>query len=410
MAADNLTDERIRRLKPGPNGAFLWDAKLSGFGVRVTPSGTKSFVVGFRTGRRWRLKAIGRVGEMALSVARDHAREMLVAVRKGVDPVAESEARRNALTVRTMLDRWMKEHSERENRPATIAKNRALIRRNLQGAISRIPAAVVKRADVDNLKSQLRAKPVEFNRTLALLRAAFNWAIRNEVAGVDTNPAASVRPYAEQPRDRVLSPDELRRIAAALSELEAQGANKYAVLAVRLLAMTGWRISEVLGLRWQDLRPDRGEALLIDTKTGTRWASISTEALAILDGIQRVGEHVFPGRSRAGGLGYGAVADTLKRACKRAGVADVSPHVFRASAATAMAEAGASVFALRDAFGWKGLAMPQRYVKRAAQSAREAVAQYGARTAAILGGSAEGEIVDIGPKQGGNKWRMKPAR
>ncbi len=74
---------------------------------------------------------------------------------------------------------------------------------------------------------------------------------------------------------------------------------------------------------------------------------------------------------------------------------DVSPHVFRASAATAMAEAGASLFALREAFGWTGLAMPNRYVKRAAQSAREAVAQHGARTAAIMAGKPAAEVLEF---------------
>jgi integrase len=395
MPTVTLTDKRIRDLQPEAKTTFLWDAKLPGFGVRITRAGTKAFVVGYRSGRRWRLTTIGRVGAMSLPDAKKEARETLVAVRHGADPVAERAARRDALTLGALLDRWMTEHSEPNNRPSTIAKNRALIRRNLGGPLANTAAAEVTATDIEKLKTRLRAKPVEFNRTLSLLCAIFNFAVRREM--VDRNPTASVTRYREQPRDRVLSADELRRIAGALADLEAVGANRSAVLAVRLLAMTGWRISEIRGLRWEDLCPDRGEALLVDTKTGTRWASISTEALAMIAETPRRGDYVFPGRSKAGNLGYSAISDVVRRTCNRAKVADVSPHTFRASAATSMAEAGASLFALREAFGWTGLAMPNRYVKRAAQSAREAVAQHGARTAAIMGGKPAAEVVEIVP-------------
>ena len=64
-----------------------------------------------------------------------------------------------------------------------------------------------------------------------------------------------------------------------------------------------------------------------------------------------------------------------------------------------MAEAGASVFALRDIFGWTTLEMPNRYVKRAAQSAREAVAKHGARTAAIMGGQPPAEVLEMDKTQ-----------
>ena len=90
-----------------------------------------------------------------------------------------------------------------------------------------------------------------------------------------------------------------------------------------------------------------------------------------------------------------SAASLLAKVCERSGVTDATPHTFRASAATAMAEAGASVFALRDAFGWKGLAMPNRYVKRAARSAREAVEQHGRRTAALLRGEDDAEVLEL---------------
>ena len=399
MATVNLTDKRVRDLRSEGKDVFLWDARMPGFGVRVTPAGAKSFVLHYRVGRHSRRITVGRIDshKVGLEQARQEAREMLRAIGKGRDPVAERRARRDAMTLGELLETWMDEHSRVNNRPATIKKNEALIRRNLGGQLGKTPAADVTDADVEKLKARLRAKPVEFNRCLSLLRAAFNFAVRRKL--VKFNPTAPVRPYPEQPRERVLSGDELQRLAAALDAMEAEGWNRWAIYAVRLLAMTGWRISEIQKLRWADLRPDRCEALLVDTKTGTRWATISSEALAMLDRVPRKDGNlfIFSGRKKGQHLSYNAVADALNEACKRAGVEDVSPHVFRASAATAMAEAGASPFALRDIFGWKGLAMPARYVKRAQQSAREAVAQHGARTAAIMAGKPKAEVVEIEP-------------
>jgi integrase len=390
-----LTDKRVRDLQPQAKIVFLWDTKLSGFAVRITPAGTKAFVVGYRIGRRWRLTTIGRVGEMSLSDAKKVAQETLVAVRHGADPVAERAARRDALTLGALIDRWIQEHSEVNNRQSTVKHQRALIRRNLSGRLAAIAATEITAADIEKVKTRLRSKPVEFNRFLALLRAAYNFALKREL--VERNPTAPVARYREQPRDRILSADELRRIAVALTEIEAEGANRSAVVAVRLLAMTGWRISEIINLHWEDLSPDRGEVFLADTKTGSRWATISVEALALLADAPRQGDAVLPGKSTAGHISYATVARVLDRACERAEVPDVSSHTFRATAATAMAEAGTSVFALRDVFGWTTLEMPNRYVKRAAQSAREAVAQHGARTAAIMGGQPSADVVEIDP-------------
>ena len=182
-----LTDKRVRDLQPEAKTVFLWDARLPGFGVRITPAGTKAYVVGYRVRRRWRLTTIGRVGETSLSAARSVAKEMLVAVRRGADPVAERAARRDSLTVGALIDRWMKEHSEVNNRPSTVKHQRALIRRNLSRPFAAIAAADITAADIEKIKTRLRSKPVEFNRFLALLRAAYNFALKRELVARNPN-------------------------------------------------------------------------------------------------------------------------------------------------------------------------------------------------------------------------------
>ncbi len=399
-----LTKTRVEALKPADKEYFVWDGEIPGFGVRVRPSGSKSYVVKYRVhgGRRGaqRRSSIGKPSVLPTEQARTKARTILAEVANGGDPFGERERRRSAPTMAEMFEKFMAEHSEVENRPATIAKNRALWRRNLEGELAKRRVEDITSSDISRLKARLKPTPVEFNRCLSLLKTAFKLAVGWQWrAG---NPASSVKPYKEEPRERTLAPDEIRRIARALNTMEAEGANPHAVAAVRLLALLGWRISEIRSLRWENISWERVEVLLPNTKTGTRTAPLSPEALDVLRSAPRISEWVLPGRDTAAALGHEAIARLLKKVCDRAKVIDVTPHVFRASAATDMAEAGASVFALREAFGWEGLAMPNRYVKRAARVGREAVEQHGRRTAALLRGDDDAEVVEMKRGRGGD--------
>jgi hypothetical protein len=99
MAGEKLTKRVVDALKaPEPSKvgvkvreSFVWDRELRGFGVQVMPSGLKSFVIQYRTPEgRHRRVVIGRYGLMTVEEARTLAHEQLVAVSKGVDPVAEA--------------------------------------------------------------------------------------------------------------------------------------------------------------------------------------------------------------------------------------------------------------------------------------------------------------------------------
>ena len=397
-----LTDARIRDLKPAAAEYFVWDIEVPGFGVRVRPTGAKSYVLKYRVhggrGGAQRRSSIGKPSAVGVDKARKIARAHLVAVAEGKDPFGERRERRNAATMAELFDRVMEEHSTVENRPRTQEKNRLLIKKHLGPAFGERRVPEVTEGEIRALKAKMVGKPIAFNRSLSLLkmclRFAVQWKLRTD------NPASGIKPYPETPRERMLDGDEVRRLARALDAVEAEGGRPHAILAIRLMLFLGWRISEVRSLRWDNLNLSRGEAWLPDTKTGARTAVLSAQAVDLLSAAPRMGEYVLPGRRPGTPLGYHAIARMLDAVCARAEVAEVTPHTFRASAATAMAEAGATVFALRDAFGWKGLAMPNRYVKRAAQSAREAVAEHGRRTSEIIGSDQSATVYTLKATRG----------
>jgi len=108
MAGEKLTKRIVDALKaPEPSKVgvkvrehFLWDRELRGFGVQVMPSGLKSFVIQFRSPEgKNRRSVIGRYGLMTVEEARKIAHEKLVAVSKGVDPVAQEAKAAGLITV-----------------------------------------------------------------------------------------------------------------------------------------------------------------------------------------------------------------------------------------------------------------------------------------------------------------------
>ncbi|MFC1491840.1 Arm DNA-binding domain-containing protein [Nitrospinota bacterium] len=88
--------KRIDTLRPPQKGnAFYWDDELPGFGVRVTASGIKAYVLNYRVKGRERRMTIGRHGEIAPAKARDEAMRLKAEARAGMDPLAERERGRS---------------------------------------------------------------------------------------------------------------------------------------------------------------------------------------------------------------------------------------------------------------------------------------------------------------------------
>ncbi|WP_348763717.1 Arm DNA-binding domain-containing protein [Hyphomonas atlantica] len=101
-----FTKRMIEALEPADKDYFVWDGELSGLGIRIFPTGRKQFVLQYRYGRTSRRMSLGRFGAIMPDQARGLALEAMVKLRKDVDPMAEKRAKRTALTVRELADRF----------------------------------------------------------------------------------------------------------------------------------------------------------------------------------------------------------------------------------------------------------------------------------------------------------------
>lgn len=362
-----LTKRAVEASAPGVSDRWLWDAELPGFGLRVKPSGVRTYVVQYRnqSGRTRRL-ALGQHGVITAEQARQLARQRLGEVAAGSDPSAERQARRKAMTVSQACDRYVEEYAEIHKKKSSVKEDRRLIEKRIRPELGPLPLEGVTRDDVLRLHLALKRTPYEANRAVALLSKLFNlaegdWGVRP--AG--SNPCHKLRRYKEEKRTRFLSAGELGRLGETLDKAEADGSESSAViLAIRLLALTGCRLGEIRKLRWEDVRLADGVLSLRDAKRGARDVPLGREAVARLRRTERQGEFVVLSSSGDREMGESTLEAAWRRLRIKAQL-DTRLHDFRHTVGTyAGAMPNTSAFLVRDLLGLKTMAMTDRYVER----------------------------------------------
>ena len=382
-----LTERVIRDALPGSKPWFLWDGQVTGLGCKVAPSGRKTFVLFYRVGRRKHLATLGRCSDMALRDARDLARRELTRIRSGEGDVLERRRReRDAPTVNDALEKFFT-----ETVPQRIAAGRFTERtgreyrwhaqRYVAPALGALQVSAVTRHDVEKLASTLDDRPSQRNRVLAFVSRIFTLAERWEWRRQHTNPVRGIERAREEPRRRVLSDDELTALSFALEEAESW--RLPSVAAIRVAALTGLRISEVIAMRWADVDFESGRVHLRSTKTGSRVHDLPEAAVTEVRGLPRINEWVFT-YGRPAPVTYRTVRYHFSQIAASAGLADVRLHDLRRTLITTAAASGANAFVIQALLGHRTMQMAARYVQEAGLAVREAREGAGGRVAARL--------------------------
>ncbi len=317
----------------------FFDTTLPGFSVRVSPSGRKSFCVLYRRGRRLRRLTIGRHSVLSLKQAREIAREALVEVAKGGDPAARKIEDRKAPTFAELASEYLERYAKPNKR--SWCEDQRIIQNKLNPVLGRIPAKDITRADVRRLLDDIvrRPAPVEANRTHALLRKLYNWAISQDL--VEHTPCFGLpRPAKERPRHHVLSEDDLRRFWEGL---EAEGRSTSAIFKLRLL--TAQRGGEVHSMEWTHV--DLESAWWTIPSEHSKNAlphrvPLSPPAIALLKevhGLSSFSKWIFP--NQKGDFHINTLQRAVERIRRRTGV-DFRGHDLRRTAASFMTSMGIS--------------------------------------------------------------------
>ena len=373
-----LTDANVAKLTPSAREYTVWDTRHSGLGVRVRPSGHRSFVYCRQGEVDTRRITLGPTG---LTNVRD-ARRQCVAIDVGAR--SDLEERGATLTFgefvagpgRVCLDRC---------KPSTQKADRWALKARLVPSFGSRPLDRITRAHVTRWFDEYsRTAPGGANHVLDLLRRILNHAVA--CGHLQTNPTRGVKPNPRRKLTRFLSHEEVRRLHHALDHCAArQPTCTPQADIIRLLLLTGCRKSEIVTLRWQDV--DGDTLNLADAKTGPRQVFLNAPARTILGRQPRAGNaHVFPSPSRPGRPLSGDLK--LWRSVRReAGIEDVRLHDLRHTFASHAVLRGIPLPVVSRLLGHKRPSMTLRYAHVGDRETEAAAERIGAAIARALDSS-----------------------
>ncbi len=282
-----LTNHAISAARPRASEYTLWDSALNHFGLRVYPSGVRSFIVQIRVQGRMRKFALGRFPATGITEARKQAAALLARIWSG-EPIAPVRKSRAAL-FRDFAVRY-RERRKGRWKPSSLETFDIYLRNRLMPHFGRLRLDTIDHVRVSAWFDAVSAeKPGAANRAFEILRAMLNTARQwGELDESLPDACANIVKNKKKPVARYLSREELNRLGAVLDRHEEN--HPWPVAAIRLLTLTGARLSEILNLRWGEigeLSVNGATARLTDSKTGPRTVWLGPDAARLLARLPR---------------------------------------------------------------------------------------------------------------------------
>jgi integrase len=327
MATGKITLAKLNGLE-----GWLWDERVCGWGVRKQKRGIFYYVRGRCAGRQV-MHSIGRHGApWTVETARAKALELLATLANGANPFAEAEPTGGDAIFGSEAERYLV-RKQASLAPRTYVE----VRRHLCDyslPLHKLPIGEIDRRAIAVLLGQIETSSgaSSRNRLRSSLSAFWAWAIAEGLC--ENNPVQGTMKADEgTSRDRVLTPDELRKLWAAL------GDNRFSEI-IRLLLLTACRRTEIGNLTWDEIDLTRKLIVLAPARTKNGRGlelPLSTQALAVIDRTPRRNTTRFLFSDVNGYKGWDQ--DKL-RLDARLGIAPYKIHDLRRTAATGMAELG----------------------------------------------------------------------
>lgn len=365
MASIHISKRTIDAAQAGNRDQYFWDDELSGFGVKITPRGRKVYLVQYRLGGRkgrTRRVTIGVHGRITADQARIEAKRLLGLIATGIDPAEQKQQWRDQPTFGQLMTVFLSEHVDAKLKASTAEEYKRLERLHLPTQLKGRFVADVARPDVTRLHHLLRDKPYQGNRLIAMLSKFFNWCEKHGYRPDGSNPCRHIEKYKEKKRERFLSQEELARLGVALAETKQEKtATPWAIAAIRLLMLTGARLSEILTLQWDYIDFDHSNARLPDSKTGAKTIHLNAPAMEVLADIPRFDDNPYVICGEKPGAHLVNLQKPWRRIRKVAGLEDVRIHDLRHSFASIAVAGGMSLPMIGALLGHSQPATTARY-------------------------------------------------
>jgi integrase len=366
---------------------FAWDSEMRGFGVRVKPSGAKTFLIQYRNveGRTRRL-VLGPCGVLTPEMARAMARQKLASVAEGADPSADRHAIRDGMTVAEVCDWYLDQAGSgrllgRNRRPikaSSVAMDRSRIDIHIKPLMGARMVSNLTLRDIEAMQADIAAGksargkkaqgrggrstggPGVAGRAISTLRALMGHAAR--LGLIEKNPALGVRQIAVRKMKRRLSAEELRHLGKVMRQAQAAGEHPTGLGAIRVMLLTGFRRMEALGLQRAWVKRQEHSIHFPDTKSGEQIRVIGEAVMDCIDSQPgREGSpYLFP--ADVGDGHFIGVVRVLDRVCAKAKLTGVTPHVLRHTFASVAGDLGFSELTIAGLLGHAARGVTQGYV------------------------------------------------
>jgi integrase len=360
----------------------VWDKDLAGFGVRLQRR-DPFFVLKYIIRGRQRFYTIGRHGVIAVDQARTEARRLLGLVASGIDPsekIASYPNEERPLTVAQLCRRYLADGPffKPDKRNSSWVTDRSNIERHIIPLLGHTPAASLAESDVVQFvanvirgetrkdertgprgRAIVRGGRGTASRVLSVLGAVFSFGMR--LGLVPMNPTKNVEAPKGKAPGRFLSQEEWARLGAAMGEVRRTISNRGFIDAIKLIALTGCRKSEICNLTWSEVDFAQSFLRLSKSKVGPRAVPLGDDAIILLASLKETGDSqwVFPTRRGVGPIvGLQKVWISLRT---KAALPDLRIHDLRHSFASEALNAGASLFLTGSVLGHRQAATTQRY-------------------------------------------------
>ena len=400
-----ITKRTVDATMPGERDVFLWDTDLKGFGLKVSPAGSKIYVVQYRLGgreARTQRYTIGKHGSpWTPDKAREEAERLLGRVANEVDPTKERKAKlaahradEEAPTLAEFATRYIDEYAKPYKKPRTLEEDKRNLRLHIKPTLGKLKLKNITPADIAKFHATGRGTPTNANRCRALLSHLFKMA---EVWGErppGSNPCRYVGKFAERTRERFLSADELARLADALERVDGNEPPS-AIAAIRLLILTGCRLSEILSLQWEWIDFERGCLTLPDSKTGAKTVPLGAPALRALAELPRQEDSPYVLPAERGDGHFVGIQKPWQRVRGAAGLNDLRIHDLRHSFASIAVSGGDSLYLVGKVLGHRQSRTTERYAHLQDDPLRAVANRTSERIAAIMQGNGATKVVPL---------------
>ncbi len=340
----------------------IWDEDLPGFGLRVFKSGKRSYVVQYRAAGRSRRVAIGLHGLWTPEEARREAKVLLGQVARGGNPAEERKLDREAITVKELCSRYLEDLKNglvlgkrgRPKKATTISTDVGRIERHIVPLLGNRRVRDLVKSDITQAMKDIMAGKTRANvktdklrgraivrggagtaaRTIGLFGGILTYAV--ELGIIEQNPVHGVRKPKDQVNTRRLSEQEYRALGNILRQAVEDGQYKTTAEVIRVIALTGCRRSEVIGLRCGEVDIEGSCLRLTDSKEGASVRPIGLPVLEYLESRrhqeQGADDYVFPGWED--GTPFGSFPKQWTKILAKTELAGITPHVLRHSFAS----------------------------------------------------------------------------